>query len=215
MPRPEPVSALPDPPAFGSFVRVGAESGGDLPLPLDFDPFETPPAYAPPPEGSDAPTLYAVVFYAETGALESGRALTAFGLDEDTLRREQPHIYELLATRFSAALVAHAGADGVIRSYLPPRPPRPHARVWAATDDETRRLTTDLGFLRSLLAGGVGGGGATCPPDELVAAVLRGAWRAWNGDEAFLHRAGGELATLLAHDYDRLRALLNHITGKT
>ena len=208
VPRPDAVSELPDPPAFGSFVRVGVrpEAGG---LPEDFDPFVTGPA-PPPPDGGGAHTLYGVVYHAETGALEAGRPLTAFGLSEEDLRREQPQIYELLATRFAACLVAHAGPDGTVRPYLPPRPPRPHARVFCCDDGETCALTDRLDYLRGLL---LPTGGLPLPADELVAALLRNAWRARGGDEAFLVRAGRELAALLPGDYDRLRALVNRIVG--
>lgn len=206
VPPPETVRALPDPPPFGSVVRIGATVDAP-PAPGPYDPFDTTPA---PPGDEAMATIYAVVFHAETGALEPGRPLTAFGLDEETLRREQPQIYELLATRFSAALVAWAGDDGAIRPYLPPRPPRPHAQVFLAGDEELNRLTERLDFLRGLLLGERIPGGAA---DELVAALLRRAWRAAGGDEAFLLRAGRELASLLASDYHRLRALLQRIVG--
>jgi len=213
VPRPEAVTELPDPPAFGAFVRIGAAPDGEprAPLPEDFDPFETAPTRAVPP-GDDGPqTLYGVVYHAETGALEAGRPLAAFGLDEAELRREQPQIYELLATRFSAVIIAHAGPDGALRPYLPPRPPRPHSRVFAASDAETRQLTERLDYLRPLLLGGIGG--ASFPAEELVAALLRNAWRVRGGDEAFLLRAGRELATLLPGDYDRLRAIVSRVVG--
>lgn len=207
-------SDLPDPPSFGSFVRIGPELHATPPVPgEDFDPFESaPPLFAPPVPG-EAIALYGVVFQAETGSLEPGRLVTAYGLDEAELRRSQPQIFELLATRFSAALIAYAGLDGVVRPFLPPRPPRPHAQVCAATTDETRRLTVRLDYLRPLLAGG-SAGAASYPPDELVAALLRNACHAAHPNEAaFLLRAGRELATLLPMDYDRLRALIGRITG--
>jgi hypothetical protein len=102
------------------------------------------------------------------------------------------------------------GRDGAVRPYLPPRPPRSHARVFTCDDAETRALTERLDYLRPLL---FPGGGLALPADELVAALLRGAWRARGGDEAFLVRAGRELAALLPRDYDRLRALVNRILG--
>jgi hypothetical protein len=212
IPRPDAVTELPDPPAFGSFVRIGAASdGGQAKLPDDFDPFVTSPALSMPDDDAGRPAIYGVVYHAETGALEAGRPLTAFGLNEAELRREQPHIYELLATRFSAVLIAHAGPDGSIRPYLPARPPRPHSRVFTARDDETHRLTERLDYLRPLLTGNMTG--ATFPAEELVAALLRNAWRARGGDEAFLLRAGRELAALLPSDYDRLRAIVARVVG--
>ncbi len=245
VPRPDIVSSLPDPPAFGAFVRVGGGTFQTQPprnsnvrsiassptvSPDDFDPFEN--AFAP-EETAVAPlapttyirgvdeddvapgngALYAVVFHAETGSLEANRPLTAFGLSEDELRREQPQIYELLTTRFSAALIGRDGPDGANGPALtgvPPRPPRPHARVYACNDAEIQRLThTRLDFLRPLLAGAVTG--AACPADDLVAAVLRRAWRAHNGDEDFILRAGRELAHLLPNDFDRLRAIVQRL----
>jgi hypothetical protein len=217
LPRPEGVSDLPDPPPFGSFVRIGeAVPATNVPpsLPEDFDPFETPLAVVPPSADDDAAVLYGVVFHAEIGALEAGRPLTAFGLDEESLRREQPQIFELLATRFSAVLVAYAAnPDGTgLRPHLPPRPPRPHARVYAASDAETRRLTERMDYLRPLLLGSTGSA-ASYPADELAAALLRNAWRSHGGDEGFMLRAGRELAALLPTEYDRLRAIINRVLG--
>lgn len=213
VPRSEAVSALPDPPPFGTFVRVGPAPEASV-LPGDFDPFATGPTAGgvrpPLPNESGPLTLYGVVFHAETGAIEPGRSLTAFGLEEEDLRREQPQIYELLTTRFSTALIAHSGSDGEIRPYLPPRPPRPHARVFPCDDPETRALTERLDYLRPLLLGDTVPG---LPGDELIAALLRNAWRARDGDDEFLVRAGRELAALLPRDYDRLRALVNRIIG--
>lgn len=217
VPQPDQVAELPDPPPFGAFVRVGktATRMPASPLPEDFDPFETPAAPAlTDREEVPATALYGVVFHAETGALEVGRPLTAFGLDEEELRREQPHLYELLATRFSVALVAHEGTDSNnVRPYLPPRPPRPHSRVFLCTLEETRRLTERLDYLRPLLLVSGSGGAPAYPADELVAALLRRAWRAWDGDDAFLLRAGRELGVLLPGDYDRLRSLVGRIMG--
>lgn len=205
VPQPEQVSPLPDPPPFGAVVRVGALAPVAAPLPPDFDPFEP----GPPPASDTASAVYAVVFHAETGALEPGRPVAALGLAEDELLREQPHLYELLATRFSAAFLGHVAADGSLRPYLPPRPPRPHARVYLATDDEVRRVTERLDFLRSLLRTDRVPGGVA---DELTAALLRRAWRAHN-DPDFPLRASRALATLLADDYERLRAIVAALEG--
>ncbi len=218
VPRPDGISELPNPPPFGSFLRVGGVSAPTLLRPSklqdDFDPFETVPEVLQTPGDDAAGVLYGVVFHAEIGALEAGRPLTAFGLDEESLRREQPQIFELLVTRFSALLVAYApdAENSALRPHLPPRPPRPHARVFTVTDAEVRRLTTRLDYLRPLLLG-TGGSAASYPADELVAALLRTAWRAHGGDEAFLLRAGRELAGLLPTEYDRLRAIVNRILG--
>jgi hypothetical protein len=203
VPRPETVGTLPEPPPFGAFVRVGGR--GSVAVVVDVDPFERPRTL--PVSGDDAATLYAVVFHAETGALDAGRPLTALGLAEDELLREQPQLYELLATRFTAALIGYDDSAGTFVPYLPPRPARPHARVTLCGDDDIRRLTGGrLEWLRGVLAGdrvpsGIG--------DELIGAVLRRAARAQGAAaEAFLLRAGQEVARILAGDYERLRAIV-------
>lgn len=207
VPRGDEIGRLPDPPPFGALVRVGPGTE-TLALPVDWDPFETRPQ-PPALHASGEPTIYGVVAFAETGALEAGRPLTAFGLDEAELLAQQPQIYELLATRFVAVCIAHSLGDGQLRPYLPPRPPRPHARVFVCEDAEVRCVFERLDFLRSLLQTAR----TDVSPDALVAAVLRGAWRAHNGSQDFLLRAGRELAALLPQEYDRLRALVGQITG--
>jgi hypothetical protein len=84
--------------------------------------------------------------------------------------------------------------------------------VYAASDEETRRLTERLDYLRPLLLGSTGSA-ASYPADELAAALLRNAWRSHGGDEGFVLRAGRELAALLPTEYDRLRAIINRVLG--
>ena len=219
VPRPELVSSLPDPPPFGALVRIvltpSPPSLGDSGSPLlgqgvidDFDPFESDPA----PITDDAPTaLFGLVFHAETGAIEPGRPLSALGLTEDELLREQPQIYELLATRFSAALIGWTDADGRFRASLPPRPPRPHARVLTATPADEKLIASDLGWLRGLVRGERVPTGIA---DELLIAALRRLWSASGEGEAFALRAGKELSRLLAADYERLRTILERLVGE-
>ena len=219
VPRPELVSSLPDPPPFGALVRIlitpspnNGELGSDSPViggqGVIFDPFESAPA----PALDDAPSaLFGLVFHAETGAIEPGRPLSALGLTEDELLREQPQIYELLATRFSAALIGWTDAGGRFRASLPPRPPRPHARVLTATPADEKLVVGDLGWLRGLVRG------ERVPPgiaDELLVAALRRLWGASAEGEAFALRAGKELSRLLAADYERLRTLLERLVGE-
>lgn len=200
-----PDSTLPDPPAFGTLVRVGREPGApasDLPLPEDFDPFEeTPPGL--PLDSGEVTTLYGVVCHAETGAMDMGRP-----------EFERQGIYSpSFETRFSVALIACSGAEAnSLRLTLPPRPPRPHAPVFPASDSEIRRLTERLDYLRPLLLGS-GGPPIAYPADALVAAMLRNAWRAHGGTPDFLLSAGRNLAALLPTEYDRLRAILRQVTG--
>ncbi len=167
-------------PPFGAFVRVDARDE----------------------------VVYGVVFAAYTHSLEPNRLAVAYHRSELELRAEQPQIFELLKTKFEAAIVGYKGKE-VVESRLPPKPPRIHAFVYELTPVEVKRVTADLGFLRLLLAGAKAPNRA--PLDELVAAALRHAVAAHGGDRAFLVAAGKELARLLKDDYETLSSTLRRV----
>ena len=214
------VSRLYDPPPFGSFVKIGK------PAPLtsapvlaaeiadeEDDPFALPFDAPTPRAGTGLPSaVYALVYGANTASLEPSRRPSALGFeDEDEMRRQQPQIFELLRTEFSGLLIAYSeGGDKPLRRHLPPLPPRIHGRVYPCTPDETRLLTEDLSFLRSILLPS-GGALAGVPSDELAAACLRLARDTHPDDGAFLLRAGQTLAKFLASDYERLQAILRNV----
>jgi len=225
----EPVARLYDPPPFGSFVKIAATanplapSSGGTRLQAspelgaeeadEEDPFALPslPRREARSEGAALPpAVYALVFGANTTSLEPSRRPSALGFeDEDEMRRRQPQIFELLRTEFSGLLVAYSEGKG-LRRHLPPKPPRIHSRVYSCDPAETRALTEDLSFLRSVLLSS-GGALSGVPADELVAACLRQAREAQTDDQAFLLYAGKTLATLLADDYERLQAILRNV----
>jgi len=219
------VPRLYDPPPFGSFVKIGKPApvteapAAPLPPEEEEDPFALPfdaPASRSPNVGGGgtglAPAVYALVYGANTASLEPNRRPSALGFeDEDEMRKRQPQIFELLRTEFSGLLVAYSeGGDKPLRRHLPPLPPRIHSRVYPCTEGETRRLTEDLSFLRSLLLPS-GGALAGVPSDELAAACLRLARDSHPDDQAFLLRAGQTLAKFMANDYERLQAILRNV----
>jgi len=215
------VPRLYDPPPFGSFVKIGKPVAGEVVLtPIgtmeEEDPFVLPfesSLRAGFSTGAGLPpAVYALVYGANTASLEPNRRPSALGcVDEDEMRRQQPQIFELLRTEFSGLLIAYSeGGDKPLRRHLPPLPPRIHSRVYPCTPDETRLLTEDLSFLRSILLPS-GGALAGVPSDELAAACLRLARETHPDDQALLLRAGRTLATLLANDYERLQAILRNV----
>jgi hypothetical protein len=182
-----------EPPSLGQFVRVG---GSNSEMEID-DPFET----APLPRGA----VFGLVVQARTASREPGRRAASFGLTGEELRREQPQLWQLLATDFHCVIVGHEDR-GELRPYVPPKPPRTHALVYPSSDQEVCRITQGLGFVRTILSS------QACPnPDEMIAAGLRIAIRCQGGDEAFKVRAGRELALLLRDDYERLSAILRNL----
>ena len=179
-------SVLHDPPALGTFARIG-----DRPEPFaDL--------------GGDG-TIYGLVHWASTASIEPNRRPAAFGLDAESLRREQPQIYELLATDFACLIVGHV-ESGRLLAYLPPKPPMLHAQVSLCSDSEVCALTERMDYLRAVIDS------RDCPAcDEVIAASLRVASRCRQNDPDYLIRAGTEVAMLLREEYDRLSALLRKI----
>jgi hypothetical protein len=211
----EDVPRLCDPPPFGAFVKIGKPraAGSAPPAEDEPDPFAAPAAPDPSTLGKDLPAaVYALVCSATTASVEPHRRPSALGYpDEDSLRAEQPQIFELLRTEFSGLLVAHSAGDGSgLRRYLPPVPPRIHSWVTECDAAEIRALTADLSFLRAVLTPG-SPALAAVPGDDLAAACLRQASPAQHDRHSFLVRAGRALANLLADDYDRLRAILRSV----
>jgi hypothetical protein len=181
---------------------------------------------APPPFGSwvavereDGSHLYGIVSHAETGAVEPGRRAVALGRDREEIRREMPHVFELVRTTFRALVLAHwdgraRDRDGrpVLRQTLPPLPADLHDPVVACDEEIVGRLAAPYDFLRTLARTP----DPAVPADDLLAAVLRGLWRAHGrgeeGERAMLE-AGRALSRLLNDDHERLHSILRRAVG--
>ncbi|HLJ54387.1 MAG TPA: hypothetical protein VKT77_05055, partial [Chthonomonadaceae bacterium] len=157
------------------------------------------------PRDDDADLLYAIVVHAGTGSAEPGRRAVAYGLDEAELKRQQPQIFDLLSTEFSAVYVGYA-RGGQVRAGTPPRPARLHASVWECDGDEVRQITARPDFLRALVAAP-----PAVPVDDLIVACLRRAAACHADAYGFLVRAGRQLAALLHDQPDRVLALLDRL----
>lgn len=228
-----PRSRLHQPPALGAFVKVlppgtrsplvksTSASASDLPrsaapgvfssarMEEDEDPFADPPiapaSHARLSAAVPEHTLYALVCASSTGSADLGRRASAYGLEEDALEREQPQIFDLLATEFVAVPFGYM-SGGRVRPGLPPLPPRLHAFVEACDCDETRALSETPDFVRQLLSTS-----AEVPPDELLSACLSHAYECHDREFAFLVCAGKQLAVLLRDDPERLAAILRKL----
>ena len=169
--------------------------------------YEAPPLGTLVKSEGDAP-VYAVVAEVTTRSIDPGRRTMAMGEDDpsgDAVYERNPQLARLLATEFRAAVVGHRD-DGRVRRYLAPLPPRIHDFVFCCADDETAAFSEALDFLPLLMAAPVGS------PDEVVAAFLRRASLAHTDPEAFLLRAGKQLAPALGGQFQRLSAILKGLT---
>ena len=152
----------------------------------------------------DAP-VYGVVAEVTTRSIDPGRRSMAMGEDDpsgDAVYERNPQLARLLATEFRATVVGHRDA-GRIRRYLAPLPPRIHDFVFRCADDEAAAFSEALDFLPLLLER---------PPwarlTRSCAAFLRRASLTHTDPEAFLLRAGKELAPALGGQFQRLSAIL-------
>jgi hypothetical protein len=175
-------SELNNPPHFGSFIKT--------------DGIET---------GENKMAVYGVIFNVRETSIDPTRRPVAHGLSPDDLRRQYPHLGEFLKVEFEAAIIGFG--DGTrIRTYLPPFPPRIHNFVYDCETSEILELANDLEFIRTLnsLSG--------LPIEELIAATIRSIYLARDNDQAFLVRAGQEIARLLKDDYEKVRSILRRIS---
>jgi hypothetical protein len=152
--------------------------------------------------------IYGVVGLAGTSSIEPGRRPIARGKDEaseQAVYESSPQLVKLLRSEFTVLVIGHA-VEGKVFHYLPPKPARIHAFVYACTPDEVRMFGCSFDFL---------GGLVNAPPqvsvEELVAAVLREMSRVQDDPRAFLLAAGKALTALLGNDYNRLRNILTRL----
>ena len=166
-------------PAFGSFVRaVCAGSARDH---------------------------YGVVTAVSTGAFDGNRLVQAHKLPPGELEERKPHLPSLLRTQFEARLVGY-GEQGACVAGTPPTPPRLHCWVYAAADDEVRRVTESGLFLRTLVFA------PEVPLEDLLVCAITSAQAAWNGSAPVV-QWGKYLARLLRGQYVTLESVLSRLAA--
>ena len=166
-------------PPFGGFVKVDAE---DI-------------------------AIYCVICNVIENSIEPNRRATAYNMTRKELYENQPQIFELLKTEFESCIIGYQlKANGHIYQHLPPKPPRIHDFVYECSQEEIKKLTSELDFLRSLLCV------TMVTPDELIAACIRHAYQTAHRNEVFLVKAGKEVSRIIPEDYDRLKSIMRRIS---
>ena len=115
-----------------------------------------------------ASPVYGIVANVSTESLDPVRPPVPRGAaeeSEDAVYWNNPQLKRLLATRFQSVAVGHF-ADGEVRRYLGPSPPRILSFVHTCDTDEVRAFSESLEFLPVLL------GSPTGPQDEVIASFL-------------------------------------------
>lgn len=152
--------------------------------------------------------IYAIVYNVETHSLDPGRRVVARGEGmetEEEIFRANPQLAKLLATDFKALVVGHRQGDGLYH-YLPPKPAPIHGFVYVCQLEEVGLFAQSLDFLSLLVDARL-----SISVDEVIAACLRCASRAYPDSEAFLIKAGREMARLLSGDTQRLNSVLKRL----
>lgn len=172
-----------EPPPFGSWVQVHHQKGE---------------------------VLFGLVSHVEVGAFEPSRQAIALGMTQEELRREMPHVLELLRTTFRAQIIAYQDQKGVIHQTLPPHPPGIHDFVYPCREDQVSQLGPPFDYLRTL----VRHPDPSVPVDDILVAVLTSFHKAHGGRHAggeALVQAGKALSRLLNDDHERLQSILRRV----
>ena len=152
--------------------------------------------------------IYGVIYNVETHGLEPGRRVVARGESleaEEEIFAANPQLSRLLTTDFKVLVVGHVEGKRW-HHYLPPKPASIHSFVYTCQLEEVRAFTRSLDFLRLIVNARI-----PVPVDEVTGACLRYVSQAHQDHDAFLVKAGKELAFMLSTDVQRLNSLLKRL----
>lgn len=158
-------------------------------------------------ERSDGSAIYGLIHDVRVDDDPFVRQLIAAGdlteeyVEDQRQRRQVPVEVVIL-------VVGGRGRDGRIFRVLPPQPPTTLSWVTVSSADEVRQFGEQLTFMRTVL------NAVEAPGDELLAATLRQIAAVQGSSDlanAYLVRAGQELARLLGRDPMRLDSILQRM----
>jgi hypothetical protein len=152
--------------------------------------------------------IYGVIYNVETHSLEPGRRVVARGQNleaEEEIFTANPQLSRLLTTDFRVLVVGY-GEGKNWHQYLPPKPASIHGFVYTCRLEEVSAFTQSLDFLSLLVNAKI-----PVPVDEVAGACLRYASQAHGDPNAFLVKAGKELAGIMSNDVNRLNSLLKRL----
>ncbi len=152
--------------------------------------------------------IYGVVYNAETHSFEPGRRVVARGENmkaEVEIFEANPQLSRLLTTDFKVLVVGHVQGKSW-HHYLPPKSAPIHSFVYTCQLEDVGAFTQSLDFLSIIVNARI-----PVPVDEVIGACLRFASQAHNDPNAFLVKAGKELACMLSNDAQRLNSLLKRL----
>jgi hypothetical protein len=148
-------------------------------------------------------TLYGLVHDISTGSIDSHRSVYTYKKSDEELRRDHPHIFELLHTTFSCLMLGYEEKGKTF--YQPaPSPPAIHAFVVEASDAQLKKFFSREQYLHTLFAHAQ----TIFSLDDTLLALLK-----YLSERGILHEdnLSGFMETfslLTANDYRRLKLFL-------
>jgi hypothetical protein len=153
----------------------------------------------------DGLVIYALVYHSQTGTDDSVRTVHAYQKTQEELKRDQPQIFALLKTNFSALVVGHE-RDKKLYYQSAPIPASLHAFVRHAILDEWRVFANTVSYVPLLF-----GQQNLFNVDELVCAFVGNLKQKMLAEEAFLIELLGICMGLCDNDYRRVRFLAQRL----
>ena len=156
--------------------------------------------------------VFGVVSGIATSALDPSRRVIARGADLETeaeIYAAHPQLEKLLRTDVIITVTGHREPNGTMHQYLPPQPPRIHTFLYSGTADDVHDFfgvgaAPRMNFVH--LLAGYGG-----PGDDVLAATLRAAAKAFDDPRAFLVAASRAVAVVLSGDTARIDAIVRRL----
>jgi hypothetical protein len=152
--------------------------------------------------------VFGVVYNIETHGIEPGRRVVARGENakaEEEIFSANPQLSRLFITDFQVLIVGHVEGKKW-HQYLPPKSASIHSFVYSCGSEEVREFTQTVDFLSLIINARI-----SVPVDEVAAACLRYSSQFHADADAFLVKAGKELARMLSGDVNRLNSLLKRL----
>ncbi len=147
--------------------------------------------------------IIGIVHTINTGSMDPIRQPIAYQKTEEELYKEQPQIFEFLQTTFTCITIGYIENNQVFY-HLPDKPPKIHAFVGNATEDEYQQFFAQEQFLHLLfnLSKHI------FNIDELLLTLLKSLKQKNILNQNNMNNFIEAFATLNKHDYQRLKIFL-------
>lgn len=147
--------------------------------------------------------IFGIVSSIKTGSMDPVRVPTAYQKTEEELLRDQPQIFEFLQTTFTCITVGYQ-EDGKILYHLPERPPKIHAFIENASNEQCQQFFASDQFLYLLFNLSTQGVNL----DELLLALLKNLHTKKILNKTTFYDFIETFSMLYKHDYQKLKIFL-------